>query len=91
MEVQSLCVQSARRTAICSSIRSPLSWMSDPDASNSTSFQRSPTPSHSRPPLSTSTSAACFPTSAVASSKLRALATLAKHTGAIGDRREDGE
>src|SRR5690606_26303254 len=59
------CVQSARISAICSSLRMPRSPNSLPSPSYSTLFQPTPTPSRSRPPLRTSTSAACLATSAV--------------------------
>ena len=52
-------------SAICSSQRRPRSRKFSPSASNSTSFQPTPMPSVMRPPLSTSTSAACLATSAV--------------------------
>ena len=45
--------------------RVPRLWNSSPSASYSTGFQPTPTPRRNRPPLSTSTSAACLATSAV--------------------------
>ena len=58
-------VQSARMTSICSSERRPRLWKSSPRASYSTSFQPIPIPNRRRPPVSTSTSAACLAMSAV--------------------------
>ena len=58
-------VQRARSRAICSSLRAPRLWKSLSSPSYSTSFQPTPTPSRSRPPLRTSISAACLATSAV--------------------------
>src|SRR5215510_6423502 len=57
------CVHSARITAICSSERLPRLWKFSPRASYSAAFQPIPTPKRRRPPLNTSTSAACFATS----------------------------
>ena len=58
-------VQRARSSAICSSERSPRLPNSLSSPSYSTAFQPTPTPSRSRPPLRTSTSAACLATRAV--------------------------
>src|SRR5579875_3810609 len=54
-----------RMTAICSSSRRPRLWKFSFSASYSTAFQPMPRPSRSRPPLSTSTSAACLAIRAV--------------------------
>jgi hypothetical protein len=58
-------VQSRRISAICSSSRRPRVWNDSPSASYSTAFHPMPTPSRNLPPVRTSTSAACFATSAV--------------------------
>src|SRR3989441_11944036 len=57
--------QSFRMTAICSLTRRPRVWKSSFRASYSTWFQPMPTPSRRRPPVRTSTAAACLATSAV--------------------------
>jgi hypothetical protein len=58
-------VHSRRISSICSVKRRARLLKLNPSASYSTWFQPMPTPSRSRPPVSTSTSAACLATRAV--------------------------
>ena len=58
-------VQSWRNNSTCSSDRCPRFLKSCPNASYSTGFQPMPMPKRSRPPLRTSTVAACFATRTV--------------------------
>ena len=58
-------VQSRRSRSICSADLLPRLPKSSPSASYSTAFQPTPMPRRNRPPLSRSTSAACFATNVV--------------------------